>query len=388
MSKASNKGQHAAVNTQLNWAHFIAGQAGVVPLSIGIPGVGKTATHFALGKATGRHVQPYLLDQLVPEDLGGYPTVHEFQHDGQVHTCMKRCPDERLIRSILQPSIVLVDEVTNVGKTLQAAALQLLNEGLGRFLASLAGDSSLYNADNTWIFAAANPVDQAAAGVDLSPPFVNRLCILKWETDRRSILQGFHDGFDFPEPNVPVLPAGWKDLFPKWGRLLESFFNTLPSLLENFPKDVNDAVNPFPTPRSWTNAGRLLAACESVDANQETLAACVYGCVGEAAGAQFFTWLNEQELPDPEQLLKDPRSIQLPQRGDLAIAILASVLNRVRLECTVPRWEAARELLSVAAEQQAEIARTAEGALWTIKPANHDPSKPDSRPKRKVAEAV
>ena len=36
-----------------NHAHFIAGQAGVIPLSLGIPGVAKTATHQALAEATG-----------------------------------------------------------------------------------------------------------------------------------------------------------------------------------------------------------------------------------------------------------------------------------------------------------------------------------------------
>ena len=30
------------MSNQLNWAHWIAGQAGVIPLSLGIPGVAKT----------------------------------------------------------------------------------------------------------------------------------------------------------------------------------------------------------------------------------------------------------------------------------------------------------------------------------------------------------
>jgi hypothetical protein len=31
--------------SEFNHAHFIAGQAGVIPLSLGIPGVAKTAMH-------------------------------------------------------------------------------------------------------------------------------------------------------------------------------------------------------------------------------------------------------------------------------------------------------------------------------------------------------
>lgn len=60
---------------QINWAHWIAGQAGVIPLSLGIPGVAKTASHQALAQATGRTFHAYMLDQSLPEDLGGYKVM-------------------------------------------------------------------------------------------------------------------------------------------------------------------------------------------------------------------------------------------------------------------------------------------------------------------------
>lgn len=63
------------MSTQSNWAPLIAGQAGVVPLSLGIPGVAKTSFFEALSQATQRRFIPYMLDQSLPEDLKGYPLV-------------------------------------------------------------------------------------------------------------------------------------------------------------------------------------------------------------------------------------------------------------------------------------------------------------------------
>ena len=55
--------------SQTNWAPLIAGQVGVVPLSLGIPGVAKTAFFEALAQTTGRRFIPYMLDQSLPEEL-------------------------------------------------------------------------------------------------------------------------------------------------------------------------------------------------------------------------------------------------------------------------------------------------------------------------------
>ncbi len=357
----------------INAAHFIAGQAGVVPLSLGIPGVGKTAVHEALSRKTSRNFFAYLLDQMLPEDLGGFPAVRDYKlADGSFIDVMKRVHDERFIRARHEPSILLFDELTNVGQSVQAAALQIINSGI----------------PGAWIFAAANPVDQAANGCDLAPPMVNRLCILDWEVDRAAIMSGFEHGFVFPEPVIPVLPDNWHDFAPKHGQLLKGFLAQKISLLEAFPKNIEQATKPYPTPRSWTNAGKLLAACESVGAPRDVQVKAVYGCVGNGAGAEFFNWLDSQDLPDPEALLRDPVSLKLSKRGDLAVATLAGVLNAVRLDNTPERWEAAREVLNVAVEQSAEIAEAAKGPLWKIKPANHQPRDGEDGKQRRIGKKL
>ena len=344
--------------TEHNHAHFIAGQAGVIPLSLGIPGVAKTATHQALAEAAGRQFRALMLDQCLPEDLGGYPVVRSIQHAGEAFDAMAKVHDERFVRCRLEPSILLIDELTNCGHSTQAAALQLMAEGI----------------EGCWVFAAANPIDKAAAGVDLTPPMVNRLCVLQWETDRESVLAGWRRGFHFPAPAIPVLPDNWRDYCRRWGTLLAMFAEHFPELLEAFPTDLAKASEPYPTPRSWTNVGKLLAAAESVGASEEVQAKLVYGCVGLGAGSQFLRWLEQQGLPDPEWLLSNPGRLALPRRGDMAIAILSSVLNRVRANRTAERWEAGCDVLEAAYGQSAEIAMAALGSLWKLKPEGHNPA--------------
>jgi hypothetical protein len=342
---------------QLNFAHWIAGQAGVIPLSLGIPGVAKTEMHRAMAKAAGRVFRALMLDQCLPEDLGGYPVVRQIGCNGSAVDVMAKVHDERFVRCRLEPSVLLIDELTNVGHSTQAAALQVMAEGI----------------EGCWIYAAANPIDKAAAGVDLTPPMVNRLCVLQWETDREAVLKGWRHGFVFPEPSIPILPDNWRDFCPKWGTLLAMFIERFPDLLEAFPHDLAKASEPWPSPRSWTNVGLLRAAGESIGASDETLAKMDVGCVGLGAASQWQHWLEEQGLPDPEWLLEHPSRLVLPRRGDMAIAIISSVFNRVRSVRTPDRWEAACDVLEHAYAQQAEVAMAALGSVWKLKPDGYSP---------------
>lgn len=351
------------MSKQLNWAFWISGQAGVIPLAIGIPGVAKTETTRALARKVGREFRALVLDQCLPEDLGGYPIVREVECAGQKFDAMRKVMDERFLRCQLEPSVLLIDELTNCGHSTQAAALQLIAEGI----------------PGCWIFAAANPIDKAAAGVDLTPPMVNRLCVLDWETDTEAVMEGWRHGFNFPAPEIPILPDDWQSYCTRWGRLLAMFIEARPSLLEAFPQDLAKASEPYPTPRSWTNAGKLLAAAESVGANPSVQNALCKGCVGEGATNEFFTWLDQQGLPDPEWLLEHPDRLTLQRRGDLAIATLQCVLGSVRRNNTPDRWESCCTLFEYAYDQNAEVTMSAVGSLLKVKPSGHMPKARNGR---------
>ena len=85
--------------SQTNWAPLIAGQVGVVPLSLGIPGVAKTSFFEALAQCTSRRFIPYMLDQSLPEDLKGYPLVDEIESDGRTVKAMVHVLEEARLRA-------------------------------------------------------------------------------------------------------------------------------------------------------------------------------------------------------------------------------------------------------------------------------------------------
>jgi hypothetical protein len=344
---------------QTNWAPLIAGQAGVVPLSLGIPGVAKTAFFEALASATRRRFIPYMLDQSLPEDLKGYPLVQEIESNGHTVKAMVHVLEEARLRAEQEPSVVLLDELTCAGHSIQAAALQWVNNP----------------SRNCWMFAAANPPDKAAAGVDLTPPMVNRLCVIPWETPVEAIRAGWRNGLEFSDPDVPLLPANWRDHLAKWGVLMDEFIQRFPDRLEAYPKDPAKAAEPYPTPRSWTNVVKLLAAAESCSADKNVRRLLVTGCVGDGAGAEFTTFLETQALPDPEEVLADPQVLQLPRRGDLAVAIVRSILARVEADNSIPRWERCCDVFEATYRQNKEVAMAGYGTLWKLKPDLYEPTK-------------
>ncbi|MBI2478505.1 MAG: hypothetical protein HYV60_07660 [Planctomycetia bacterium] len=89
--------------SQSSWAPLIAGQAGVVPLSRGIPGVAKTAFFEALAQASQRRFIPYMLDLTLPEDLKGYPLVQDIEANGRPVRAMVHIMEEARLRAELEP---------------------------------------------------------------------------------------------------------------------------------------------------------------------------------------------------------------------------------------------------------------------------------------------
>jgi hypothetical protein len=211
--------------------------------------------------------------------------------------------------------------------------------------------------------------------VDLTPPMVNRLCVVPWETPVDAIREGWRRGLDFPQPDVPILPSNWREYLPKWGVLVDEFIQRFPDRLEAFPKDPAKASEPYPTPRSWTNTVKLLAAAESVCANKSVRRLLIVGCVGDGAAAEFLTFLDTQALPDPEDVLATPESLQLPRRGDLAVAIVRSILARVESDNSEARWERCCDVFEHTYRQNKEVAMAGYGKLWKLKPANYDPAR-------------
>jgi hypothetical protein len=157
--------------------------------------------------------------------------------------------------------------------------------------------------------------------------------------------------------------------------LVDDFIQRFPDRMEAYPRDPAKAAEPYPTPRSWTNVVKLLAAAESVSAGKHVRRLLINGCVGDGAGAEFNSFLETQALPDPEDILADPQLLRLPRRGDLAVAIVRSILARVEARNSTDCWERCCDVFERTWTQNKEVAMAGYGRLWKIKPNGYAPPK-------------
>ena len=77
----------------------------------------------------------------------------------------------------------------------------------------------------------------------------------------------------------------------------------------------------------------------------------------------FLEYREALNLPDPEDILKDPRRFTLPDRVDRAYAICYSLAGAVINHNTPERWEAAMIALGVASRKNTDIPAAAARTL-------------------------
>lgn len=318
-----------------NEAFYICAQAGVVPLAVGQPGTSKTASCRAFAHGLKRKFIGVRPSSHMPEDLGGYPHLK----DGRfVISPPFFVADALEAQAEGIGCVVLMDECTTLEPSKQAPMLRFMEEGI----------------PNSIVVAACNSTEQAANGFDLEPPLVNRMCVLQWENDLAGFCEGVLNGW--PDPNPPILPEGWEGGISAVMAQMTSFLRHRPTLFQDCPKERSSAGKPWPSQRSWTNAGRAVAAARSVEAGKDVEFQLVGGCVSVPVATEFFTWLDELDLPDPESLLKKPSSYQTPDRIDKVWAVATGVAAAVMGKLTKERWLAGCEVLGYIAKKHADIA--------------------------------
>src|SRR4029077_6626625 len=124
---------------------------------------------------------------------------------------------------------------------------------------------------------------------------------------------------------------------------------------------------------TWYLASRLLAAIEAVSPGNRLLQGpALAGLVGDQA-LPFLEYREKLNLPDPEDILRDPRSFVLPERVDRAYAVCYALTGAVINHNTPERWEAAMIALGVAGRKNADIPAAAARTLCdrANRPAGH-----------------
>jgi hypothetical protein len=194
------------------------------------------------------------------------------------------------------------------------------------------------------VIAAANPPEQAADGWDLAPPLANRFCHLDWSLPLEVVrlgLSGQWPTYDFQKPDAARLASELSNEKLK----VSGFLTSRPDLVTALPNSNADQGRAFPTPRSWESAAMLSAFVSATGLSEGVRRLVLKGSVGVAAAAEFITYRNNMDLPDPDQVLAEPDKFTLPTRADQIYVLGAGILNALTRDISTERWHAAGKIL-------------------------------------------
>lgn len=326
-------------------------QAGIPTILWGKPGIGKTKWVQGLGEAMApmNNGKPVKVITVIgstkdPTDIGGMPDIHG-------GTFMPSWAKELLERSEdgLR-SILFLDEFSSMTPVVHAALLRVVNE-------KIAGDKSFDpTGELVHIVMAANRKKHGAGAMDLPPPAANRIVHFDWPTPSayewaEGMLVGWRSPFYF------TLPEDWRKN-PLTRRALEEVAafikyregpqnNDKILLVMPEVREVDEehggkkTGGAWPSPRSWEMAADALGAAMVAGAPRDVQDKVVEGAVGLTAAVQLTNFRVLEDLPSPEEILRNPDGWDVPRDDNKLFITTNAIVMAVMRKPTVARYEAA-----------------------------------------------
>lgn len=310
----------------------VAVQARLTTIIWGDPGIGKTEKINQMGEKFGCHVETVLASLREPSDFGGLPVVAsddtvKLAPPGWAKTILSK-----------EKSILFLDEISTAPPAVQASLLRVAAEGV-------VGDTQLPK--KTAIVAAANPPESASGGWDLSPPMANRFIHL-YDSPSNEEWYNWMMGMGGSERHLQIkVPENWEERLPSWRSTIVSFVRTFPFKMHNMPKSERQRSGPWPSPRSWDLAAKLLAAADSAGlisvedfstSKIDFVVPAVSACVGEGIAVEFAQWLSKLDVENPEEVLRRSGTWTPPEKPDVFYATMNSVFSYVDRNMSESAW--------------------------------------------------
>lgn len=303
---------------------------------VGGVGIGKSTVAERLALTLGLDfVELYAL-RLEPTDIMGVP-VKVTDPELNVPVIEYALP-KALLNAVKKPTLLFWDEFDKGSDDVRRAALEILNNN--RLSSKLSFHPRSVN------LIALNP-PECGGRYTLTEDVINRMLLLQFPVDHNGVVDGLMTGEFEENTPLPYVPTVNLEAYPTALRtnqfLIASFLRVNHSVTWAFPADWDN--EPFPTPRSWTKLSRLLAGIECADLpieeKNELRKMAVKGMVGDDAAQEFLTWLSMRDIPEPAEVLSDPK--KLPKRLDALALTLTNVASYVAThqEAWLPAWRLA-----------------------------------------------
>lgn len=172
--------------------------------------------------------------------------------------------------------------------------------------------------------AAANPPECAVGGIPLAPPTANRLVHIDWELPDSYSLRALITG-RYPEYTLPELPEdATRRMEADIRAAVGGYLSRTPGRLISVPESEEQSGKAWPSPRTWEYAVRLAAVVKVAGDDDGVLYLAFAGCVGEAIAGEVLEYIQNLDLPDPEEILANPASLG-KLRDDKMIVLLGKV---------------------------------------------------------------
>lgn len=307
-------------------------------LLLGMPGVAKSSVLAQLKQRTSLHVEIMSVGERgegafgvvpVPVENGGGRTVLTYPAPEWTRAL-------RVDEDGTEAGFILVDEINTAAPALQPALMGAVLDK--RFGGHTCGK-------RVRIIGAMNPVGHAAGGWDLPAPTANRFGHLDWTCPTAdewgNWLLGGNESLQPIDVDVEekrVLDS-WPAAWAKASGLVAAFVRRRPELLHKMPPDGDPAQSrAWPSPRTWEFATRALASATVHGLTEIEADEFIAAFVGTDAAAEFVAWVQDQDLPEPADLLDGNSTWKHdPTRLDRTSAVLGACVALVTPKNSVKR---------------------------------------------------
>jgi MoxR-like ATPase len=347
------------------------GRWGVPLLFWGMPGVAKTAV---IEEITAKFNM--ICETLSPSERGegafGVIPVPVTRKDG---TTILTYPAPDWVEKFMTAGrgVVFVDEATSTPPALQAPLMGLIH---ARRIGGVTFGPGVR------VVAAANPPEFAAGGYDLAPPLANRFGHLDWtpptedehiqfmlrgSSGTARLAQHLNEmaedlGEDAPadaeaemtydaEAEERRVLKAWPEAWAVAVGLETAFIRRRPGLKNKLADKKVDATSlgrAYPSDRTWDLATHAYASAIVHNLSEAEHETFVEAFIGAGVAGEWFTFIREQNLPDPAKLLDGKEKFKHDStRIDRTVAVLQSCVALIAPKGAAKRSERSSALWSI-----------------------------------------